>query len=225
MKNIVIIYAITQLITTAYGLAVIESTKPFVDAKLREQGYHKNKNSLYKFNNTTSDILKGFIPFYYLIKALKISMRKGDISKEVQDQIDNKNYITEEDEYKMNTADVQVIEEVKTDDLVNNMKIAFEKPEKYTARKNDISLYDTYETPIEYMTRESNESDNLELTPFVNQDKVVEQVVVKDEVTSKDIAKAISELDTYELTLLRERIEALEKMNKNKELKLEKEVA
>ena len=67
MKTAILVYVITQLVTTAYGLAVIESVKPFVEKQLRDIGYHRNKNSLYNFNNTFTNILKGFIPFYYLI--------------------------------------------------------------------------------------------------------------------------------------------------------------
>ena len=232
MKNIIIIYIIAQLVTTAYGLAVIESAKPFIEKQLRDKGYHKNKNSLYNFNNTASNILKGFIPFYYLIKALRITLRKGDVTPDVMEQIKNKNYVLDEEEVK-ETPEVQVIEDVKKDDLVNSMNMAFEKPERYTARKNDFSLLDTYEADIEYDSRESTKEDNLELTPFVNNnEKIVEKVVIKNEVTNKDIAKAISNLDIYELQLLKDKINSLEKMKKNRntkdenrELKLEKDVA
>lgn len=227
MKNVFILYVITQLVTTAYGLAVIESTRPFVESKLIDQGYHKNKNSLYRFNNTASNILKGFIPFYYLIKSLKITMRKGDVSNEVMEQIKSKNYVLDEEEIEEEIpTDVKVIEDIKEDDLVNSMNIAFEKPEKYTARKNNISLLDTYETPIEYEEKQASKEDDLELSPFVNNEKVVEQVLVKEEVTNKDIAKAICDLDLHELVSLREKIAELEEIKKNnKELKLEKDVA
>ena len=225
MKTFVIIYIISQLVTTAFGLAVIESSRPFVESKLRDKGYQKNKNSLYNFNNTTSNILKGFIPFYYLIKALRITFNKGDVSKEVIDEIESKNYVPVEEE-KTITADVQVIENNNTDDLVNNIDIVFEKPEKYTARKNDFDLLETYETPIEYITRDSTTEDKLEVSPFINSEKVVEQVVVKSDVTNKDIAKAITDLNLYELSLLKEKITSLENIKKkNKGLKLEKDVA
>ena len=227
MKNVFILYVITQLVTTAYGLAVIESTRPFVESKLIDQGYHKNKNSLYRFNNTASNILKGFIPFYYLIKSLKITMRKGDVSNEVMEQIKSKNYVLDEEEIEEEIeSNTKVIEEVKEDDLIKNMNIDFEKPEKYTARKNNISLLDTYETPIEYEEKQASKEDALELSPFVNNEKVVEQVLVKEEVTNKDIAKAICDLDLNELVSLREKIAQLEEIKKNnKELKLEKDVA
>lgn len=224
MKNAFIIYVISQLITTAYGLAVIESAKPFIDKELIDNGYHKNKNSLYKFNNTFSDILKGFIPFYYFIKALKITLRKGNVSKEVEEAIKDKRYITDEDE--IVKADIQIIEDVNKNELENNKNISFEKQEKYVARKNDFSLLDTYETPIEYISRNSTDDDKLELSPFINNDKVVEQVFVKDEVTNKDIAKAICDLDEDELESLISKIESLKNIKKNeKKLKLEKDVA
>ena len=57
-------------------------------------------------------------------------------------------------------------------------------------------------------------------------DKVVEHVVVKNDVTSADIAKAISELDIYELELLRDKLSILvENKRQDKGLTLEKDVA
>ena len=226
MKNAIIIYVVTQLITNAYGLAVIESARPFVEKKLIDQGYQKNKNSLYRFNNTFSNVLKGFIPFYYLVKALSIIKNKGDVSKQVQEQINKKNFVLKEEEIKPIINEVPVITETKNENLINNLKIEFEKPEKYTARKNNLSLFDTYETPIEYITRDDTKEDALELSPFVNKDEVIKEVVVKEEVTNKDIAKAICDLDLYELTSLKEKIISLENIKKKeKSLKLEKEVA
>ena len=56
--EIILIYAIIQLLTTAYGIAVIESVKPKIEKKIYDEGYVVNKNSLYKFNSTISDILQ-----------------------------------------------------------------------------------------------------------------------------------------------------------------------
>ena len=109
---------------------------------------------------------------------------------------------------------------------VKEPEIVFEKPEKYTARKNDYAVYDTYETPIEYITHVSESTDELSLTPFMNDSKVVEHVMVKDEVTKEDIAKAITELDAYELELLKDKIAALAEIKRKKgSLVLEKDVA
>ena len=224
MKTILIIYVISQLVTTAYGLAVIESVKPFVEKQLRDKGYHRNKNSLYNFNNTLSNILKGFIPFYYFAKAIKIVMNKTDVIEDnVNEQIENKLYVKEDE---VEDEDITVIEDP-TPNIVNNMKVAFEKPEVYKARKNNFtSLYDTYETPIDYITRESTPTDNLEINPFVNEEKEVEQVVVKEKVTNKDIAEAICDLNPDELSMLSEKILKLEKFKRrSNSLKLEKDVA
>ena len=109
---------------------------------------------------------------------------------------------------------------------VKEPEIVFEKPEKYTARKNDYAVYDTYETPIEYITHVSESTDELSLTPFMNDSKVVEHVMVKDEVTKEDIAKAITELDAYELELLKDKIATLAEIKRKKgSLVLEKDVA
>ena len=106
-----------------------------------------------------------------------------------------------------------------------------EKPEKYTARKNDISMFDDEETPIEYITRQTEEKPviedkNLELTPFLGGNHVTNHVVIKDEVTKSDIAKAISELDSDELKALSEKLTQLSELKKrNISLRLEKDAA
>lgn len=222
MQNALIIYAIIQLITTAYGLAVIESIRPMVEEKLRDQGYIKNKNSLYTFSNTLMDIAKGFIPCYYLVKAIRIISDKSSVDKRVNEQIKKKNYINEND------LENEIVEEDTTDSIYKGpYDLAFEKPEKYTARKNDISIYDTYETPVDYIERVSNQQeDDLSITPFESDTKVIEHVVVKDEVTNADIAHKISQLTPAQLDRLGGSIVRLAEYKRQKALKLkQKEVA
>ena len=222
MQNALIIYAIIQLITTAYGLAVIESIRPMVEEKLRDQGYIKNKNSLYTFSNTLMDIAKGFIPCYYLVKAIRIISDKSSVDKRVNEQIKKKNYINE------NEPQEEIVEEDTTDSIYKGpYDLAFEKPEKYTARKNDISIYDTYETPVDYIERVSNQQeDDLSITPFESDTKVIEHVVVKDEVTNADIAHKISQLTPAQLDRLGGSIVRLAEYKRQKALKLkQKEVA
>lgn len=222
MQNALIIYAIIQLITTAYGLAVIESIRPMVEEKLRDQGYIKNKNSLYTFSNTLMDIAKGFIPCYYLVKAIRIISDKSSVDKRVNEQIKKKNYINEND------LEDEIVEEDTTDSIYKGpYDLAFEKPEKYTARKNDISIYDTYETPVDYIERVSNQQeDDLSITPFESDTKVIEHVVVKDEVTNADIAHKISQLTPAQLDRLGGSIVRLAEYKRQKALKLkQKEVA
>ena len=218
-------YVIFQFITSAYGLAVIESVTPLVEKKLKDKGYTKNKNSLYNFNSTVTDILKVFVPFYYLGKSISIiSNRDSSIDKKVESEIKKGRYINEED-----LPDVQIIEEEKTEVLdVQEPEIAFEKAEKYKARKNtDIdSLYNTYETPLDYRERIATNEDKLELTPFINNDKVVEHVVVKPTVSKADIAKAITELSSPEIESLINKLNDLVVIKKrNNKLLLEKDVA
>ena len=67
MGTIFLIYIVTQLMTTAFGLAVIDKVQTTISARLHEKGYVlKNKNSLYNFNDGLIAFAKGFIPFYYL---------------------------------------------------------------------------------------------------------------------------------------------------------------
>ena len=102
----------------------------------------------------------------------------------------------------------------------------FEKPEKYKATRNNIeNLYDTYETPIEYVTKLDTEIEKLDITPFMNEGNV-KQVVVNGEVTNQDIARAISELNVSELEQLKRKITELENIkSRNKLLSLEKNIA
>lgn len=221
MKEVILGYIIVQLFTTAFGLAVIESVRPLVIQALEKEGYIKNKNSLYNFSYAITNVLKGFIPFYYLIKSLSIIANKDHVESQVKDLIESKAYVRDDSIIEINNEE-ETVDSVFKDDL--SYGIEFEKPEKYTARKNNLSLYKTYETPVEYEEIISTKEDNLELSPFINNDKVVEQVVVKDDVTNKDIAKAICNLNLDELKALKNKIETLQLLKSTKkELKLEKE--
>ena len=91
--------------------------------------------------------------------------------------------------------------------------------------KMSRTIYDKYETPVEYITIAATKEDELELTPFIGGDKVIEHVVLKDEITKKDIAKAISDLSADELEMLSEKIITLASIKKEKKLKLERDVA
>lgn len=223
MENVILAFIIAQLISTAYGLAVIGSVKPIIEKKLKDEGYVlKNKNSMYKFNENLGKFFKGFIPFYYAIKAISLVQGKDPINEAARKEIENGEYITEEER----EAQRQKEEFLKTASLAKPIEseIVFEKPEKYTARKNDYTLYDTYETPIEYITRETTKEDALEITPYIGgKNEVVE--IPQTEISKSDIAKAIAELDSYELYALGEKVEALADLKqKNKTLRL-KDVA
>ena len=49
---------------------------------------------------------------------------------------------------------------------------------------------------------EAKKNEELSLTPFSDPDRVIEHVMVKEEVTKEDIVKAISELNEEELDAL-----------------------
>ena len=223
MGNVILAFIIAQLISTAYGLAVIGSVQPIIEKKLKDNGYVlKNKNSMYKFNEGLGKFFRGFIPFYYAVKAILLVQGKDPIDRAVQKEIENGEYITREEREAMRQKE----EFLKTASVSKPMEpqIIFEKPEKYVARKNDYTLYDTYETPIEYITRETTNDDKLDITPYISGEKKVSKVIEK-EVTKNDIAKAIAELDAYELQMLGEKVEALAEIKqRNKTLRL-KDVA
>lgn len=207
MSTIFLLYVVSQLITTAFGLAVIDRVQETIKARLHEKGYVlQNKNSLYSFNDGIMAFLKGFIPFYYLIKALNLTSGENAIEAEVEKVISSGKYmnINQEEEKIEETPVVNI-----------DTKIEFEKPEKYQARRNDLTLYDTYVTPIEYVTIEEKNEDNLSLSPFMDENRTVEHVMVKESVTKNDIAKAISELSEEELLALGETLNTLVQMKKN----------
>lgn len=223
MENVIIALIVAQLLSTAYGLAVIGSVKPIIEKKLEDQGYVlKNKNSMYKFNEGLGNFFKGFIPFYYALKAISLVQGKDPIDRAVQSEIENGEYITREERQAIKEKE----EFLKTASLAKPMEpqIVFEKPEKYVARKNDYTLYDSYETPIEYITRETTTDETLDITPYMAKE-VEKPKYIEKEVTKSDIAKAIAELDAYELEALGEKIESLAAVKKrNKTLRL-KDVA
>ena len=223
MTDILLIYAVMQLMSTAFGLAVIGAVRSSIEEKLQDKGYVlKNRNSLYKFNEKLGNFLKGFIPFYYAIKALV--QGKNPINRAVEEEIISGNYITRDEQ-----LDIFREEEARKQNdptIAHESRIMFEKPEKYKATRNNIeNLYDTYETPIEYVTKLDTEIEKLDITPFMNEGNV-KQVVVNGEVTNQDIARAISELNVSELEQLKRKITELENIkSRNKLLSLEKNIA
>lgn len=223
METVIIALIVAQLISTAYGLAVIGSVKPIIEEKLRDQGYVlKNKNSMYKFNEGLGNFFKGFIPFYYALKAISLVQGRDPINRAVRNEIENGEYITREEQKALREKE----EFLKTASLSKPIEpqIIFEKPERYVARKNDYTLYDSYETPIEYITREASNDEVLDITPYVAKESEKPKYIEK-EVSKSDIAKAIAELDAFELETLGEKIESLAEVKKrNRTLRL-KDVA
>ena len=218
MGTIFLIYIVAQLITTAFGLAVIDKVQTTINARLHEKGYVlKNKNSLYNFNDGLIAFAKGFIPFYYLKKALDLTSGENAIEKEVERVISSGKYMN------INQEEEKVEEYIPQVTLQED--IQFEKPERYQARRNDLTLYDTYVTPIEYVTKEEKDQTKLSLTPFTGDNKVVEQVMVTSPVSKNDIARAIGELSVEELEALSNTITTLTQIKrKNRQLSL-KDVA
>ena len=207
MGTIFLIYIVAQLMTTAFGLAVIDKVQTTINARLHEKGYVlKNKNSLYNFNDWLLAFAKGFIPFYYLKKALDLTSGENAIEKEVERVISSGKYMN------INQEEEKVEEYIPQVALQED--IQFEKAEKYQARRNDLTLYDTYVTPIEYVTKEEKDHTKLSLTPFTGENKVVEQVVVTPTVSKNDIARAIGELNVEELEALASTITTLTQIKK-----------
>ena len=163
MGKVILVYLIVQLVTTAFGLSVIETIRPIVNKKLIDDGYVlKNKNSMYKFNENLVDFLRGLIPCYYLIKALKMVKGSDAVEREAINQIRKGNYVTME-EY-LNPI-VEVNKEDKNITRIVKEVEPFEKPDKYVARRNDYILSETNEKEVKYQ-KAYTEGDKLEITPF-----------------------------------------------------------
>ncbi len=223
MKNFLIVCLIIHLISTAYGITVIESVNKIVRKRIYDKGYvQKNNNSLYDFSEIISTVLHAFIPLYYFKKALSLLSNKNAINIEMENELKTGKYINKKD-----IKEEEKIEEENADySIFKGKQILYEKPEKYVARKNDIKIFDPLETPIEYITRETEKENSLEITPYEDENQVVEHVMIKENVTKEDISKAISELSSEELEMLKDKIIALSEMKKqNMNYKLEKDVA
>lgn len=218
MIKVILAYIIIQLITTAYGVSVIESVKPIVEKKLDDDGYIlKNKNSMYKFNSKLEKVLKGFIPFYYAIKAINLIKGGDPVKKAYKQEIEDGNYVTRN----------ELEEELARQELAKNFghikvssepNVAFEKSEKYVARHNDFNLLETNPKDVKYEIIEDKDND-LSITPF----KKIEKKIVINNVTYKDVVKAIMKLNIDQLYDLLKCIQDLINIRRNnKSLKLEK---
>lgn len=224
MGNILLIYVVVQLITTAYGVSVIETVKPIVNRKLLDDGYVlKNKNSMYKFNDKIENILKGFIPFYYAFKAFELVKNGDPVEKAYNKEIEEGNYITrdEEEEQRARLELAKSFSHVKVN---SNPSIMFEKPERYVARRNDYDLLSTREEDVKYDVIKSENEEDASITPFR---KVVkpEPVVTITQASKKDVVKAIMNLNSDELDLLEQRIRELSASKKKKQKSLVLDVA
>ena len=170
------IYVVTQLVTTAYGITVINSVKkvPALKKRLAHAGYTKQeKDSLYKFNDFLKHFLLGFIPFYFAIKAVQLINDDDPVGVLMKDEIKNGNYISDEDralfEEEQRRADASIAYDP-------NLKL-YEEVEPYHARKIELNnIYNDDETPTEYIEKEiSNE--NIKLTPFTSETNPYENKV------------------------------------------------
>ena len=220
MLKVLIAYIIIQLLTTAYGVSVIETVRPLVEKKLYDDGYViKNTYSMYKFNSKLNKILKGFIPFYYAYKAINLIKDGNPVEKAYNKEIEEGNYITrtEAEEQKARIELAKNFNHIKVQAEPN---VGFEKSEKYVARHNDFNLLEAKPKDVKYEIIENKDEENEFITPFkpiVRQEKVM----VK-EITKKDVVKAIMDLNSNELDELDKRIQELSYIKKkNKSLILD----
>lgn len=199
MGNAILVYLIIQLLSTAYGLSVIEAVRPVVNKKLIDDGYVlKNKNSMYRFNEGLTNFAKGLIPFYYTIKAINLVKGSDAVERAAIEEIRKGNYITLEE------ALNPVKEESFVDDTIASAPEPVISFEKYVARKNELPLYETNEDEIEYDTINEVNEDKQVITPFDEklvdktpkkavEDKVIRLFTTKD-ITSQDLINMLRDL-------------------------------
>ena len=224
------LYVVTQLVSTAYGITVINSVRkiPALRKRLRESGYtQRDKNSLYKFNDWLKYFFKGFIPFYYAYKAIQLTNSMDPVGVLMQEEIDNGNYISKEDEAIFNDEEQRAMNSLAYDPNA----FMYEEVGPYKARKNEITeIYDEEETPLEYITREFEKDSSNKITPFTKESVVVEEKpavieVKENKVTNSDIAEAISQLSGSELEELSKKLVLLAESKKNNFDSYEEDVA
>jgi len=220
MIKVLITYIIIQLITTAYGVSVIETVRPLVKKQLDDDGYVlKNNNSMYKFNSCISKILKGFIPFYYAIKAIDLVKDGNPVEKAYNKEINEGNYITRDDEEDQK-ARIELAKSFGHIRTYEEPNVEFEKKQKYVARKNDFNLLESNSKNVKYNIVNDINDENLEMTPFKPLEK--QKTIVIKEKDKKSIVKAIMDLDATELDELDKRIQELSQIKrKNKSLILD----
>ncbi len=224
MGTILLIYVAVQLVTTAYGISVIESVRPIVNKKLLDDGYVlKNKNSMYKFNDKLENVLKGFIPFYYATKAISLIKNGNPVEKAYNKEIEEGNYITAS-ELKLEEEEKARIELAKKFSHVKvqlEPSVLFEKPEKYVARRNDFDLLKSNEEDVKYDVIKEDNEERIYITPF----KKVERTEPVEEIkpaSKKEVVKAIMDLSSEELDLLDQKIQELSRVKrKSKSLVLD----
>lgn len=230
-QDIILTIIAVHSITLAMGLFWIYSTQSRVNEEILKRNYKlAEKNSLYNFNEKITNFLKALIPFYYFIQGLNIIKDSGDYKATVDKAIASGKYEPIDFEYRKKEPEVKV--------TVPEPKVEFElTKEKFKARKNDSSLYDPTETPIEYSERIMAE-EQIKMAPFI--DKAIVKNVYdnienneKETITSEfknispqDLATHISKLNKNELIALSEVIEQLLAIKgKNYIRTLEKDVA
>lgn len=228
MLTIFWIYVVIQCVSTAYGITVINSVKnvPAIRKRLIAEGYsERERNSLYRFNDGFMQFLKGFIPFYYAIKAMKLINSNDPVKNLMDEEIEKGNYIPN-DELKELEAEE---ERMRIESVAPSPELKYENTQKYKAKKIDYEIYDTYETPVEYITRKIDEEEaneaNINITPFAPKNVIIKKEIEKETVTKSDIAKAISELDIDDLISLSEKINTLAKIKENNKKIIENDVA
>lgn len=199
MGNLFLIYVVVQLLSTAYGVSVIEIVKPIVNKKLVDDGYVlKNRNSMYKFNEGLINFAKGLIPFYYAAKAIMLVKGSDAIEREAINQINKGNYITlEEAKYESDESN-KIKEDLSLFKGDTEPVISFEKNEKYTARRNNYELLESHDEEVKYDTTYEVKEEKLSITPFASE-KI--KPIVK-EITKKDIVSAIMDLNISDLEQL-----------------------
>jgi len=230
IQDIILTAIVIHSITLAMGLFWIYTTQSRVNEEILKRNYKlAEKNSLYKFNEGIGSFLKALIPFYYFVLGLNIIKDSGDYKNTVAKAIASGKY---------EPIDFENRKKIEPVISTPEPKVEFElTKEKFKARKNDSSIYNPDETPMEYSERimsyeETMTTPYIEATPVLetqkSSDLSIEESTYKASkiITPEEMASYISKLNKNDLRSLQDIIDQLISLKEQSyQRTLEKDVA
>ncbi len=200
--NILIIYFVVQLLSTASMLAVVDKIKPEINTIIKENGYNPNRiNSMLDLNDKLGKILKSLIPFYYAVLSLSLITNKSKVEDYALNEIntgkfekigasDETYYEEDEEEY----VDNSVINENFKVNIRPQKQYNWNLPvtEKYVARRNNNIEFESESKIEETKEIEITSTEGIGLSPF-DQSFFNKPEIQNIEVEEKEIEEPVFE--------------------------------
>lgn len=171
LSNIMIIYLITLIVSIVYYLYKSDEVNFRINFELKNRGLKKNKGSLLDI----SDYMKGFIPFYTVIKCNKLLNDKKSLNDFIDSKVLSGHFKNTNSNNDIYVDDVSVIKQPDNSLFRPLSRVAFEEVEPYKARRIDVlegaDEYHQEEDVIKPVSASLNEQVNSEtytnVTPFM----------------------------------------------------------